>query len=174
MIFLERGSAPSLVRKCGPQMSVMHPALGLRVWFSISSGDNPQLPALMPHKRWMFITTFPLSFSRNVCGEPSLLTCVYCFLFVSSPLILEAQGDKWVTPCSLVNRQTGSRWVSFLPTCYVFRFSHVGRAHTQTSIFNLKHPCLLTALSLDFLEMAQSLIHNATWSGFRKLSWKHR
>ncbi|KAM5324484.1 fibrocystin isoform 6-T6 [Glossophaga mutica] len=27
---------------------------------------------------------------------------------IDSPLILEAQGDKWVTPCSLVNRQTGS------------------------------------------------------------------
>ncbi|XP_024413827.2 fibrocystin isoform X2 [Desmodus rotundus] len=28
--------------------------------------------------------------------------------YIDSPLILEAQGDKWVTPCSLVNRQTGS------------------------------------------------------------------
>ncbi|KAM7135915.1 fibrocystin isoform 7-T8 [Molossus nigricans] len=30
--------------------------------------------------------------------------------YIDSPLILEAQGDKWVTPCSLVNRQTGSRY----------------------------------------------------------------
>eukprot|EP00069_Balaena_mysticetus_P021536 bmy_03081T0 len=30
--------------------------------------------------------------------------------YVHSPLILEAQGDKWVTPCSLVNRQTGCRY----------------------------------------------------------------
>ncbi|XP_037698842.1 fibrocystin isoform X3 [Choloepus didactylus] len=29
-------------------------------------------------------------------------------MYIDSPLILEAQGDKWVTPCSLVNRQTGS------------------------------------------------------------------
>ncbi|XP_004674090.1 PREDICTED: fibrocystin [Condylura cristata] len=28
--------------------------------------------------------------------------------YIDSPLILEAQGDKWVTPCSLVNRRTGS------------------------------------------------------------------
>ncbi|KAI4531107.1 hypothetical protein MG293_018965 [Ovis ammon polii] len=31
--------------------------------------------------------------------------------YIDSPLILEAQGDKWITPCSLVNRQTGSRSV---------------------------------------------------------------
>uniref|UniRef100_A0A2K6GL63 Fibrocystin n=1 Tax=Propithecus coquereli TaxID=379532 RepID=A0A2K6GL63_PROCO len=30
--------------------------------------------------------------------------------YIDSPLILEAQEDKWVTPCSLVNRQTGSRY----------------------------------------------------------------
>ncbi|XP_052503788.1 fibrocystin [Budorcas taxicolor] len=30
--------------------------------------------------------------------------------YIDSPLILEAQGDKWITPCSLVNRQTGSRY----------------------------------------------------------------
>ncbi|XP_070370876.1 fibrocystin isoform X2 [Equus asinus] len=30
--------------------------------------------------------------------------------YIDSPLILEAQGDRWVTPCSLVNRQTGSRY----------------------------------------------------------------
>ncbi|XP_029801305.1 fibrocystin [Suricata suricatta] len=30
--------------------------------------------------------------------------------YIDSPLILEAQGDKWVTACSLVNRQTGSRY----------------------------------------------------------------
>ncbi|ELK28746.1 Fibrocystin [Myotis davidii] len=30
--------------------------------------------------------------------------------YIDSPLILEAQGDYWVTPCSLVNRQTGSRY----------------------------------------------------------------
>uniref|UniRef100_A0A8C6FME3 Fibrocystin n=1 Tax=Moschus moschiferus TaxID=68415 RepID=A0A8C6FME3_MOSMO len=53
---------------------------------------------------------FPLSLSRNVCGEHSLLTSVCCSPFVSSPLILEAQGDKWLTPCSLVNKQMGSRY----------------------------------------------------------------
>ncbi|XP_059034219.1 fibrocystin isoform X8 [Mustela lutreola] len=30
--------------------------------------------------------------------------------YIESPLIMEAQGDKWVTACSLVNRQTGSRY----------------------------------------------------------------
>ncbi|XP_014638035.1 PREDICTED: fibrocystin [Ceratotherium simum simum] len=30
--------------------------------------------------------------------------------YIDSPLILEAQGERWVTPCSLVNRQTGSRY----------------------------------------------------------------
>ncbi|XP_024621685.1 fibrocystin isoform X1 [Neophocaena asiaeorientalis asiaeorientalis] len=30
--------------------------------------------------------------------------------YIHSPLMLEAQGDKWVTPCSLVNRQTGCRY----------------------------------------------------------------
>lgn len=30
--------------------------------------------------------------------------------YIDSPLILEAQGDKWVTACSLVNRQTGNRY----------------------------------------------------------------
>ncbi|XP_023378418.1 fibrocystin isoform X8 [Pteropus vampyrus] len=30
--------------------------------------------------------------------------------YIDSPLILETQGDKWVTPCSLVNWQTGSRY----------------------------------------------------------------
>ncbi|XP_055461671.1 fibrocystin, partial [Psammomys obesus] len=28
--------------------------------------------------------------------------------YIDSPLILEAEGDKWLTPCSLINRQTGS------------------------------------------------------------------
>ncbi|XP_029395138.1 fibrocystin isoform X13 [Mus pahari] len=28
--------------------------------------------------------------------------------YIESPLILEAGGDKWLTPCSLINRQTGS------------------------------------------------------------------
>ncbi|XP_058518216.1 fibrocystin [Ochotona princeps] len=30
--------------------------------------------------------------------------------YIDSPLLLESQGDKWVTPCSLINRQTGSRY----------------------------------------------------------------
>ncbi|XP_007934471.1 fibrocystin [Orycteropus afer afer] len=30
--------------------------------------------------------------------------------YIDSPLILEAQGDQWFTPCSLVNRQTASRY----------------------------------------------------------------
>ncbi|XP_008823437.1 fibrocystin [Nannospalax galili] len=28
--------------------------------------------------------------------------------YIDSPLVLEAEGDRWVTPCSLINRQTGS------------------------------------------------------------------
>ncbi|XP_054992667.1 fibrocystin [Sorex araneus] len=30
--------------------------------------------------------------------------------YIDSPLILEAQGDGWVTPCSYINRQTGSSY----------------------------------------------------------------
>ncbi|XP_047651580.1 fibrocystin isoform X2 [Phacochoerus africanus] len=30
--------------------------------------------------------------------------------YIDSPLLLEAYGDEWVTPCSLVNRQTGCRY----------------------------------------------------------------
>uniref|UniRef100_A0A8C2VLV7 Fibrocystin n=1 Tax=Chinchilla lanigera TaxID=34839 RepID=A0A8C2VLV7_CHILA len=30
--------------------------------------------------------------------------------YIDSPLVLEAQGEKWITPCSLINRQTGSHY----------------------------------------------------------------
>ncbi|XP_055986612.1 fibrocystin [Sorex fumeus] len=30
--------------------------------------------------------------------------------YIDSPLILEAQGDEWVTPCSYINRKTGSSY----------------------------------------------------------------
>ncbi|XP_004869101.1 fibrocystin isoform X3 [Heterocephalus glaber] len=30
--------------------------------------------------------------------------------YIDSPLVLEAQGEKWVTPCSLINKQTGSHY----------------------------------------------------------------
>ncbi|XP_048203494.1 fibrocystin [Perognathus longimembris pacificus] len=32
--------------------------------------------------------------------------------YLESPLVLESQGDKWVTPCSLINRQNGSRYLA--------------------------------------------------------------
>uniref|UniRef100_A0A452TCK8 PKHD1 ciliary IPT domain containing fibrocystin/polyductin n=1 Tax=Ursus maritimus TaxID=29073 RepID=A0A452TCK8_URSMA len=53
--------------------------------------------------------------SQNVYREPNtIVSClsppIFFFFFLSSPLILEAPGGKWVTACSLVNRQTGSRY----------------------------------------------------------------
>ncbi|KAB0365339.1 hypothetical protein FD754_009495, partial [Muntiacus muntjak] len=40
--------------------------------------------------------------------QQSIFYVCESFCFEDNPLILEAQEDKWVTPCSLVNRQTGS------------------------------------------------------------------
>ncbi|XP_066215311.1 fibrocystin isoform X2 [Saccopteryx leptura] len=61
--------------------------------------------------------------------------------YIDSPLILEAQGDKWVTPCSLVNRRTGS--------CYPIQEDHglgtlqcrvegnyIGSQNVSFSVFN--------------------------------------
>ncbi|XP_070274536.1 fibrocystin [Myotis yumanensis] len=61
--------------------------------------------------------------------------------YIDSPLILEAQGDYWVTPCSLVNRQTGS--------CYPLQEDHglgtlqcrvegnyIGSQNVSFSVFN--------------------------------------
>ncbi|XP_054425451.1 fibrocystin [Pteronotus mesoamericanus] len=61
--------------------------------------------------------------------------------YIDSPLILEAQGDKWVTPCSFVNRQTGS--------CYPIQEDHglgtlqcrvegnyIGSQNVSFSVFN--------------------------------------
>ncbi|XP_072688783.1 fibrocystin [Canis lupus baileyi] len=61
--------------------------------------------------------------------------------YIDSPLILEAQGDKWVTACSLINRQTGS--------CYPLQEDHglgtlqcrvegnyIGSQNVSFSVFN--------------------------------------
>ncbi|XP_074189167.1 fibrocystin isoform X5 [Rhinolophus sinicus] len=61
--------------------------------------------------------------------------------YIDSPLILEAQGDKWVTPCSLVNRQMGN--------CYAIQEDHglgtlqcrvegsyIGSQNVSFSVFN--------------------------------------
>lgn len=87
----------------------------------------------------------PIHSEENVYNNVSSEFCLgwllealhyYCLLsffppFSSSPLILEAQGDKWVTPCSLVNRQTGSWWVSFLPTYMLLCSSAWCETHTH-------------------------------------------
>ncbi|KAM5286797.1 fibrocystin isoform 2-T3 [Hipposideros larvatus] len=72
--------------------------------------------------------------------------------YVDSPLILEAQGDKWVTPCSLVNRQTGS--------CYPAQEDHgfgtlqcrvegnyIGSQNVSFSVFN----------------KGKSMVHKTAW-----------
>ncbi|XP_009449721.4 fibrocystin isoform X5 [Pan troglodytes] len=61
--------------------------------------------------------------------------------YIDSPVILEAQGDKWVTPCSLINRQMGS--------CYPIQEDHglgtlqcrvegdyIGSQNVSFSVFN--------------------------------------
>ncbi|XP_045699281.1 fibrocystin isoform X7 [Phyllostomus hastatus] len=60
---------------------------------------------------------------------------------IDSPLILEAQGDKWVTPCSLVNRQTGS-WYPIQEAhglgtlqCRV-EGNYIGSQNVSFSVFN--------------------------------------
>ncbi|KAM6181769.1 fibrocystin [Erethizon dorsatum] len=61
--------------------------------------------------------------------------------YIDSPLILEAQGEKWITPCSLINRQTGShyplqedRGLGTL-TCRV-EGDYIGSQNVSFSIFN--------------------------------------
>ncbi|GAB5571604.1 fibrocystin isoform X1 [Prionailurus iriomotensis] len=49
-----------------------------------------------------------------ITGRPETFDCDA--EYIDSPLILEAQGDNWVTACSLVNRQTGS--------CYPLQEDH--------------------------------------------------
>nr|XP_051711578.1 fibrocystin isoform X2 [Oryctolagus cuniculus] len=61
--------------------------------------------------------------------------------YIDSPLVLESQRDRWVTPCSLVNRQTGS--------CYPIQEDHglgtlqcrvegdyIGSQNVSFSVFN--------------------------------------
>uniref|UniRef100_H0XDH1 Fibrocystin n=1 Tax=Otolemur garnettii TaxID=30611 RepID=H0XDH1_OTOGA len=61
--------------------------------------------------------------------------------YIDSPLILEAQEDKWVTPCSLVNRQTGSRYpiqedrgLGTLQCCV--EGNYIGSQNVSFSVFN--------------------------------------
>ncbi|KFO30384.1 Fibrocystin [Fukomys damarensis] len=61
--------------------------------------------------------------------------------YIDSPLVLEAQGEKWVTPCSLINRQTGSHYplqedhgLGTL-TCRV-EGNYIGSQNISFSVFN--------------------------------------
>ncbi|XP_019312940.2 fibrocystin [Panthera pardus] len=74
-----------------------------------------------------------------ITGRPENFDCDA--EYIDSPLILEAQGDNWVTACSLVNRQTGS--------CYPLQEDHgfgtlqcrvegnyIGSQNVSFSVFN--------------------------------------
>ncbi|XP_044913578.1 fibrocystin isoform X7 [Felis catus] len=74
-----------------------------------------------------------------ITGRPETFDCDA--EYIDSPLILEAQGDNWVTACSLVNRQTGS--------CYPLQEDHgfgtlqcrvegnyIGSQNVSFSVFN--------------------------------------
>ncbi|XP_047413699.1 fibrocystin isoform X2 [Sciurus carolinensis] len=72
--------------------------------------------------------------------------------YIDSPLILEAQGDRWVTPCSLINRQTGSHYPSQedhgLGTlqCRV-EGNYIGSQNVSFSVFN----------------KGKSMVHKSAW-----------
>lgn len=87
-------------------------------------------------------------------GDPGKLVHVYGWIitgvsdtfdfdvdYIDSPLILEAQGDTWVTACSVVNRQTGSHYPiqedHGLGTvqCRV-EGNHIGSQNVSFSVFN--------------------------------------
>ncbi|KAM5256479.1 fibrocystin [Ctenodactylus gundi] len=61
--------------------------------------------------------------------------------YIDSPLILEAQGDQWVTPCSLINRKTESHYPIQEDqgfgtlTCRV-EGDYIGSQNVSFSIFN--------------------------------------
>ncbi|XP_008589430.1 PREDICTED: fibrocystin-like, partial [Galeopterus variegatus] len=72
--------------------------------------------------------------------------------YIDSPLILEAQGDKWVTACSLVNKQTGSRYpiredhgIGTLQ-CHV-EGDYIGSQNVSFSVFN----------------KGKSMVHKSAW-----------
>ncbi|XP_063089186.1 fibrocystin isoform X2 [Cavia porcellus] len=61
--------------------------------------------------------------------------------YIDSPLVLEAQREKWITPCSLINRQTGNhypfqedRGLGTL-TCRV-EGDYIGSQNVSFSVFN--------------------------------------
>ncbi|KAG3289625.1 PKHD1, fibrocystin/polyductin [Ictidomys tridecemlineatus] len=72
--------------------------------------------------------------------------------YIDSPLILEAQGDRWVTPCSLINRQTGNHYPSQedrgLGTlqCRV-EGDYIGSQNVSFSVFN----------------KGKSMVHKSAW-----------
>nr|XP_045012449.1 fibrocystin isoform X2 [Jaculus jaculus] len=61
--------------------------------------------------------------------------------YIDSPLILEAQGDRWITPCSLINRHTGDSYHiqedHGLGTvqCHV-EGHYIGSSNASFSVFN--------------------------------------
>ncbi|XP_054554835.1 fibrocystin isoform X2 [Talpa occidentalis] len=72
--------------------------------------------------------------------------------YIDSPLILEAQGDKWVTPCSLVNRRTGSLYpiqedhgLGTLQCCV--EGNYIGSQNVSFSVFN----------------KGKSMVHKTAW-----------
>ncbi|XP_049621181.1 fibrocystin [Suncus etruscus] len=72
--------------------------------------------------------------------------------YIDSPLILEAQGDGWVTPCSYINRQTGSSYPiqedHGLGTlqCHV-EGNYIGSQNVSFSVYN----------------KGKSLVHKTAW-----------
>ncbi|XP_031997014.1 fibrocystin [Hylobates moloch] len=72
--------------------------------------------------------------------------------YIDSPVILEAQGDKWVTPCSLVNRQTGS--------CYPIQADHgLGtlQCHVEGDYIGSQN------VSFSVFNKGKSMVHKKAW-----------
>ncbi|KAM4834528.1 fibrocystin [Thomomys bottae] len=100
--------------------SPLHGGMALLVCF----GWSNEIPVHVFSKQFSKAQT-PLVYQVNPpSGVPGKLIEVYGWIitgrleafdlgeeYLDSPLVLEAQGDKWVTPCSLINRQNGSRYL---------------------------------------------------------------
>uniref|UniRef100_A0A2K6TLR9 Fibrocystin n=1 Tax=Saimiri boliviensis boliviensis TaxID=39432 RepID=A0A2K6TLR9_SAIBB len=72
--------------------------------------------------------------------------------YIDSPVILEAQGDKWVTPCSLVNRQTGN--------CYPIQEDHgLGtlQCHVEGDYIGSQN------VSFSVFNRGKSMVHKKAW-----------
>ncbi|XP_011512985.1 fibrocystin isoform X6 [Homo sapiens] len=72
--------------------------------------------------------------------------------YIDSPVILEAQGDKWVTPCSLINRQMGS--------CYPIQEDHgLGtlQCHVEGDYIGSQN------VSFSVFNKGKSMVHKKAW-----------